>query len=514
MIGSEHASAMVASDEVATSAPAGTPLLVAEDVSKAFGGIPALTGVNFAAHAGEVHALVGENGAGKSTLAKILSGAQRADRGSLFCRGAKVDFGSPRDAQRAGIATVHQEMSLCPHLSVVENLFLGCYPHRRGRIDWRRMSSAGKEVFDRLGVKLDLDTPCRALNRGTSQLVEIGRALMLDANTLLLDEPTASLTDAEVSRLHETIRDLCARGCAVVYISHRLDDVLSIADRITVLRNGVRVNDWTRGVTSTEIVQAMAGHEVVAESARRSSRSSGPVLLQLSDVSSTAFEHVELEIHAGTVLGFAGLAGCGASELLEAVAGFTPLTGGELCSGTGDADNNAETYPRIALVPGDRARKGLLLTQSVAENMSITVPKRISVAGLVQHQAESALANTMTGRLDIRPRDPWRPVGTLSGGNQQKVVFAKALVQNPEILALDDPTVGVDVGAKAELYRLVEDFTARGGAAVWYSSDLKELLAVADEIVVMRNGRIAGRCAPTAAAEDVLALAVGAESEV
>lgn len=493
-------------------------LLVASHLEKSFAGVRALRGLSFELAAGEVHALVGENGAGKSTFVRIITGAESPDGGTLEIDGTPVEFTTPADARARGIAAIYQHPALFPDLTVAENIAL---PVERGRpwsrVDWTRRFDDSRAALDRLGAAIDVRRLVATLSLPEQQLVEIAKAVSANARLLLMDEPTAALTDLEVERLFAVIARLRASGAAILYISHRLDEVRRIADRVTVIRDGATVAARLAPDTSAnDIVRLMAGR-FVAAAPPDSSRERGQVLLDVRHLSSAAagVSDVSFEAAAGEILGIAGLVGSGRTELAETIFGLRPISSGDVfvsgarCTFRTPAD---AVKAGVAYVPEDRRRHGVLADFSVSENTSLAALHRVSSSGLVSRDAERDLASEYVSRFGIRTSSTDTPVGLLSGGNQQKVSLARWLATRPRILILDEPTQGVDVGAKSEIHALVGQLAAEGLAIVLISSDLPEILAMSDRVLVMRRGSVAGVLdRADATSEAVLALAVDAD---
>lgn len=513
--------------------PVRTPLVTMTGITKRFGGVLACDDIDFEIAAAEVHALLGENGAGKSTLINILSGVVTDHLGEIRRNGQPVSFAGPSDAQAAGIATIHQELDLVLDLSVAENMFLGSEPRTRLRtVDLRRMRAESALQLNRLGIDLDVRRTVRSLRVGERQLVEIARALLLDAQVLIMDEPTASLADAEVERLFGTIDGLRARGVGIVHISHRMDEIEHIADRATVLRNGRVAGTVVPGEANRdEVISLMVGSRAKAlfgtdaDNANQTTRvddSTEPVL----SVRRLAYRRrwpvpgrtdpdgIDLEVRPGEIVGLAGLMGAGRTELLETLYGAA--TGGRVL---GEVRVSGRAYrparPQralsagIAFVPEDRRGAGLVLNHSVAHNLVLAGLPRISRAGLVRPRLERATVAEQMSSVGVKAASPAVAVGTLSGGNQQKVVFGRQLVTEPRLLMLDEPTRGVDIGAKAEIYRLLRRLAGEGRGVLLASSELPELLNVCDRIVVLRAGRVAAELGPDAGQDEILAAAMG-----
>jgi rhamnose transport system ATP-binding protein len=462
-------------------------------VSKQFGATLALDDVSLELRRGEIHALLGENGAGKSTLIKIMTGVQRQDSGEIRIDGAPVRVASAQDAQRLGVAAIYQEPMIFPDLSVAENIFIG---HRdRGKIvDRRRMEREASEALARLDVRLDVGEPARGLTLAEQQTVEIAKAISLDVRVLIMDEPTASLSAHEVQRLFRIVHTLRQQGVAILFISHRMEEVFEIADRVTILRDGRWISTTPRAeLTPATAIGRMVGREV-RELFRRERREPGAVRLSVRGLRREgAFQDVSFDLRAGEVLGFAGLVGARRTDIGLALFGIAPADGGEI-----ELDGAPVTVssPRDAMALGiaysteDRRQLGLIMPLSIAANVSLpSLPRFLTSAGIVRRAEERATAETFRQRLSIRAPSVDTPASSLSGGNQQKVVISKWLETNPKVMILDEPTRGIDVGAKVEVHQLIDDLAARGMAIILISSDLPEVLAMSDRILVMREGR-------------------------
>ena len=469
------------------------PVLEMEHVSKQFGATLALDDVSLELRRGEIHALLGENGAGKSTLIKIMTGVQRQDGGEIRIDGAPVRVTSAQDAQRLGVAAIYQEPMIFPDLSVAENIFIG---HRdRGKIvDRRRMEREAREVLARLDVRLDVGEPARGLTLAEQQTVEIAKAISLDVRVLIMDEPTASLSAHEVQRLFRIVHALRQQGVAILFISHRMEEVFEIADRVTILRDGRWISTTPRAeLTPATAINRMVGREV-RELFRRERRQPGAVRLSVRDLRREgAFQDVTFDLRAGEVLGFAGLVGARRTDIGLALFGIAPADGGVI-----ELDGTPVTVssPRDAMELGiaysteDRRQLGLVMPLSIAANVSLpSLPRFLTSAGMVRRGEERATAEAFRQRLSIRAPSVDTPASSLSGGNQQKVVISKWLETNPKVMILDEPTRGIDVGAKVEVHQLIDDLAARGMAIILISSDLPEVLAMSDRILVMREGR-------------------------
>ena len=475
--------------------PDRAPLLQLRGISKAFDAVQALADVDLDLRAGEAHALVGENGAGKSTLVKILAGALEPDTGEILLDGEPLALRGPADALAAGIAVIYQEPTLFPDLSVAENIFMGRQPlGRLRRIDKARMREQARRLFDRLGHHLDPDRPARGLSIADQQLVEIAKALSFDARVLIMDEPTAALSGIEVERLFAVVRALREQGAAIVFISHRFDEVFALCDRITVMRDGRRVSsDATADVTVDEVVRRMVGREVSAMFPKTAT-TPGEVALEVEGLTREGvFSDVSFRVRRGEIVALAGLVGAGRSEVVRAIfgidrydAGTVRVAGKPLPKGKPAAAMAAG----VALVPEDRRQQGLVMELSVEHNTAITRRWQLARAGLLRRRDERAWAQEWTRRLQVKVGRLSDPVSTLSGGNQQKVVLAKWLSTSPTLLIVDEPTRGIDVRTKADVHRLLSDLAAQGIAVLMVSSELPEVLGMADRVLVMHEGRL------------------------
>ena len=497
-------------------------LLQLRGITKRFPGVLALDGVDFALTAGEVHALVGENGAGKSTLIKIISGVHQPDAGRIDYLGTPVTFPTPRAAADRGITVIYQEVALFPDLTVLENLYVGAYPRRpllrhsgRGRrVDWMAMRARAQDVAASLGVKLDLEAPVHRLSAAQQQLVEIARALLRDARVIIMDEPTGPLTQQDAARLFSLIRQLRSRGVGIIYISHRLEEIFEVADRLTVLRDGRRIV----AMPVAETTRDMLIHHMVGRTLDtlypHTARQTGPPVLEVEGLgTSGALTDVSFTLGRGEILGLAGLVGSGRTTLARAIFGIVPPGRGRIKLDGVDARIAHAGRARelgIAYVPEERQRQGLVLPFSVSENLSLVILRRLSRLGFINHASERTVAHDVVRRLDIRTPGIGVPAATLSGGNQQKVVVGKWLAAEPRVLIMDEPTRGVDVGAKAEIHRLMSALAGRGLAILLISSELPELLGMSDRIMVMHRGRIAGELSRgQATQEKIMAMATG-----
>jgi ribose transport system ATP-binding protein len=487
-------------------------ILRVRGLRKRFPGVVALDGVDFDLRAGEVHVLLGENGAGKSTLIKMLSGAYHPDEGTILADGREVTIRSAEDAQRLGIATIYQEFNLVPQLTVAENLVLGRPPRRFGLVDKKRMYAQAGELLDRVGVDTDPGRPVSDLGIAGMQMVEIAKALGLNARVLIMDEPTAVLTATEVERLFTIVRQLRDEGVAVVFITHHLEEIAAIGDRVTVLRDGRSVAQVPADTTPAELVRLMVGRSIDQQYPRERS-TTGPALLEVRGLGRAGeFEDVSFEVHAGEVVGLAGLVGAGRTEVARAVFGADRYDSGEvLVEGRPlpRGDVPAALEAGLGLVPEDRKGQGLVLGASIQENLGLVTLRRASRGGLVDRSSQRRAAAGVADSLNVRMNGLGQEVRTLSGGNQQKIVIGKWLLADAKVLILDEPTRGIDVGAKVEIYQLINSLTASGHAVLMISSDLPEVLGMSDRVLVMARGRLAGELDAAEATQDsVMALAV------
>ncbi len=510
----------------ATSAIA-APLLTMRGVVKRFGGVQALRGVDFDLKRGEIHALLGENGAGKSTLMNVLSGVIEPDGGEMLLEGAAIRFSDPRAAQAAGVATIFQELDLVPGLDVTANLFLGRELTRATVLDRGAMRDAARERLAAVGADIDVDQPVGELSVGRRQMVAIAKALTYASRILVMDEPTAALTAAEVERLFLVMREIAARGVGIVYISHRLEEVPRVADRVTVLRDGQVAGVAPAKAPQSELVRMLVGRPLAELYPKRGADFGKPVL-RLERAGFTprrvragwqAPVEVSLEVRSGEIVGLAGIMGAGRTELLSALYGDA---GPGRWSGVVEVEGRptrlssirSSRAEGIGLVTDDRRGSGLMLRDSVGRNLALTVLKRISPLFLMSPAREAALAREAIQAFDVRPPTPAVIVGALSGGNQQKVVLAKEVVGEPRLLLLDEPTRGVDVGAKGEIYARIRALADRGLGVLIASSEMPELIGLCDRVFVMRKGRTVAEFEGGADEQAVLAAAETSEGQV
>ena len=490
-----------------------TSIVELHGIDKSFAGFPALKDVSFDVRAGEVHALLGENGAGKSTLIRIISGVHTPDRGEVRIGGEVVRLSSPRDARRRGIATVYQELLLFPELSVAENIFLGNAPRTRwGSIDWAAMRAKARVLLEELDSRdLDVDAKVGGLSVASRQRVEIAKALSQNPRVLVMDEPTTSLAEGDVARLMAIVRRLRERGVGIVYVSHRLREIFALADRVTVLRDGACIGTRPIAeVTQASLISMMVGRSI-DQLFPKVDAPRGRTLLELKNLSyRRAVRDVSLTVRQGEILGIAGLVGSGRTELALTVFGITPATSGKILV---DGKPVVIDSPRaardlgIAYIPEDRGLQGLIRAQTLRENVSLPVLDRISSATIVDRRGEQRRAREAIDRFGIRARGTEQITRQLSGGNQQKVVVAKWLGTEPRILIMDEPTRGIDVGAKAEIHALMGKLAQQSLGIIMISSELPEVLGMADRVIVLFEGRVTGEFGRAEANEDAIMLA-------
>jgi rhamnose transport system ATP-binding protein len=487
--------------------------------AKAFGAVQALLDGSIELHAGEIHALVGENGAGKSTLVKILAGVHRPDSGTLAIDGREVVLHGPAAARGAGIAIIYQEPTQFPDLTVAENMFIGRQPLRAGRrIDARAMRAEAAAIFARLGVPLDPARVARGLSIADQQIVEIGKALSLNARIVVMDEPTAALSAAEVDRLFDVINALRAAGTAVLFITHRLEEVFAICQQVTVMRDGKHV--LTRplaGLTADDLVRAMVGRELAAWQAGAHGAPGAPVLQVERLTREGVFVDVSFTVRAGEIVALAGLVGSGRSEVARAIFGIDRYDAGTVTVGGQSLRRGSPTGAMaagIGFVPEDRRQQGLVMDMSVQQNMALASLRRLRRAGLIRASAERDFAADWALRLRIKYGRLTDPVAMLSGGNQQKVVLGKWLGRKPGLLIVDEPTRGIDVATKAEVHQLLVALAADGVGILMISSELPEVLRVSDRILVMREGRLAAQYLRADASEEAIVSAATGQEQV
>jgi ribose transport system ATP-binding protein len=503
------------------------PVLEMRNISKTFGNAKALSNVSLTVHAGEVHALMGENGAGKSTLMKVLSGAYKADPGgAVLIDGHPIATGDPIRAKASGISVIYQELSLAPNLTVAQNMFLGAEPSRYGVLDKATISDRAAPILKRLGIGFGPNQLVASLSLGERQMVEIARALTTNARIIVMDEPTTSLTSRETDRLFEVIAGLKAQGIAIIYISHRMEEIYQLADRVSVLRDSAYVGTLDRkDLSASKLVSMMVGRDLSSfyKKEHRASDGHAETVLAVRNMGDGRRVYdCSFDAHAGEVLGIAGLVGSGRTELARLIFGADQKTSGTVALGGQELTING---PRDAMDAGiaylteDRKGLGLFLDMSINENINIgVIGKDASVGGVLNFSAAKARAAHAISSLSIRTQTASINVGALSGGNQQKALIARLLETKPRAIIFDEPTRGVDVGAKSEIYRIIDELAQTGIAIVVISSDLPEIIGIADRVLVMREGRIAGSVAGTAdepiTQEAIMAFSTGSKAEV
>ncbi|MGC5772904.1 sugar ABC transporter ATP-binding protein [Paenibacillus pabuli] len=488
-----------------------------QGIYKAFGTNQVLSGVDFDLKEGEVHALMGENGAGKSTLMNILIGLHARDQGTISIDGTETYFSSPKEAEKMGIAFIHQELNIWPEMTVLDNLFIGKeLTSSLGLLNTRQMKALATEQLAKLSVNIPLDRPAGECSVGQQQMIEIAKALMTNAKVIIMDEPTAALTEREIQKLFGVIASLQKNGVSIVYISHRMEEIFTICDRITVMRDGKTVD--TKSIPETsfdEVVRKMVGRELTERYPARNP-SYGEVVLEVRDASSTGlFENVSFTVRAGEILGFSGLMGSGRTEIMRALFGLEALDSGDIMiRGKNVHIRKPADAVRhgIGFITEDRKDEGLVLDFSIRENMALPNLFSFSNKGFISTQKEQEFVDTLIKRLQIKTQSSETAVRNLSGGNQQKVVIAKWVGIGPSVLILDEPTRGVDVGAKREIYQLMNELTDRGVAIIMVSSELPEVLGMSDRIAVVHEGRISGELArEEATQENIMTLATGGQ---
>ncbi len=472
-------------------------ILEMKNISKAFYGVQALNNVDFSVLRGETHILLGENGAGKSTLVKILSGAYHKDAGEIFFDGEQIEISTPLDAQRKGISIIYQEFNLIPGLSVAENIFLGREPVKGNRlINWRVLNENAKAILDKLHADVSPTALVATLSVAEQQFVEIAKALSFGAKLIIMDEPSATLTPAEIDRLFAVIRDLKRAGVSIIYISHHLDEIFEIGDRVTVLRDGELVaTDDIKNLTKDMIIRWMVGRDLTNTYPPRTT-TPGEVVLEVQNLSRRGELHdISFHLRRGEILGIAGLVGSGRTELVRALYGADPIDRGEikLHGRTLAIKTPKESIKNgIGFLPEDRKQEGLVLEQSVKNNVTLANLVKVVKNGIISGSAEKAAVDEYVRNLGIRTVNQQVLIKNLSGGNQQKVVLAKWLFTDSDILIFDEPTRGIDVGAKYEIYQLMNRLTEQGKSVIMVSSELPEIIGMSDRVLVLHNGRITG----------------------
>ena len=497
----------------------GTTALELRNIAKSFGAVVALSDGSLALEPHSIHALVGENGAGKSTIVKIIAGLYQRDSGEFFLEGESVDFSSTAESKAAGIAVIYQEPTLFPDLSVTENIFMGRQPTLSlGRIDRKTMRREAVSLFSRLGVSIDPDRPTLGLSIADQQLIEIAKAISLDAKVLVMDEPTAALSGVEVDRLFAVARSLRDEGRAILFISHRFDEVFDLCDTVTVMRDGAYIATSPIAETTVdEIVRRMVGRDVTALFPKEEATIGDEVLVVEGLNQAGEFHDVSFSVRSGEIVALAGLVGAGRSEIARAVFGVDRYSSGSVTvSGKRVPKRNpaAAMALGLALVPEDRRKQGLVLESGVAVNTTMAIAKSLRRFGLLFASAENAAAKVWASKLEVKTAFLDAEVGTLSGGNQQKVVLAKWLATNPKVLIVDEPTRGIDVGTKSEVHRLLSQLAGQGLAILMISSELPEVLGMADRVLVVREGRITANITRSEATAESIMLAATHSQEV
>ena len=472
-------------------------ILELKDISKSFSSVEVLHNVSFTLRPGEVHALLGENGAGKSTLVKVITGFHQPDSGEILLDGEAVQFSDTRESRQAGIAAIYQELSLFPDLDVAENIFIGRHPLKKsGQIDWRKLYTEAEKLLDSLGVQLDLKQKARNLSIAQQQSVEIARAFSINARILIMDEPTSSLTLNEVEDLFRLVRSLREKGTAIIFISHRLEELFELADRVTVLRDGSFVDSCLlKDVTRDDLIRMMVGR-TISNQFPKLDVCEGEVVLELKHLSREGvFEDINFELRCGEILGMAGLVGAGRTNVARAIFGVEPATSGSIVL-AGEAVTITSPQQAIKLglayVPEDRQRHGLISPMQITSNISLPTISKYACHGWLQNKKERKASYEAALQMEVRANNIQQTARELSGGNQQKVVLAKWLSTNPRVLILDEPTRGIDVGTKAAVHALMSKLAAEGMAILMISSELPEILGMSDRVIVMREGHVTG----------------------
>ena len=495
--------------------PDAQPLLKISAIGKQFPGVRALHNVDLTLNQGEVLSLVGENGAGKSTMMKILAGVHTPDEGVIELDGKPVEITSVREAQKHGIALIHQELNLSDNLDIAANIFLGNEPHKYGMLDRKRIHEESAEYLKRVGLDFPTDTLVADLTIGHQQLVEISKALSVDARIIIMDEPTSSLSQKESENLFEVIRDLKSQGIAIIYISHRLGEVMELSDRVAVLRDGENAGELVGDeITHDAMVKLMVGRDL-SQFYNRTATPPGEVVLELDRLRTPVHpgDEISFSVRSGEIVGIAGLVGAGRTELLQTIFGVTPAVGGTMK--LEGRELNPKTSMEaidsgVVLAPEDRKRHGLVLEMSVRENTSLARLRQDQKVGMIDFRGEAELAEKTIKKMNVKTPHAEQIVQYLSGGNQQKVVLGKWLAMNPCLLLLDEPTRGIDIGSKQEIYRLMEELAASGVAVLFVSSEMEEVLGMADRALIMHEGAITGELSRDQLSEEaIMQLATG-----
>lgn len=493
-----------------------TPIIKMETICKSFPGVQALNNVNLELYKGKITALLGENGAGKSTLMKILGGVSKKDSGAIFYQGKRIDLNSPKQAQNLGISFIHQELNLIPYLSIAENIFLGreFTKNLTGRIDWPRLYRESKRYLNQLGVTTDPKALVKDLGIGEQQMVEIAKSLSLDAEIIIMDEPTAALTEKETKKLFEIIRNLKENGKAIIYISHKIEEVFQICDRVTVLRDGKEVgNACLQDLDREKLIQMMVGRKLEEKFPRKALRSGKEVLRVERLTKKNLLQEISFSVRAGEVLGVSGLIGAGRTELAKGIFGALKIDAGAIYL---EGKKIKIKKPQDAVTAGiaylseDRKMEGLFLNLSVKNNITIAALNKFSSLGKIHKKSEFKEVTGYIEKLHIKTPSVNQMVKNLSGGNQQKVVISKWMMIDPKVLILDEPTRGIDVGAKIEIYDLINSLKESGVAIILISSEMPEVMGISDRIMVMHEGKITGEFTrDEASQEKIMKCAVG-----
>ena len=488
-------------------------LLDMKQIIKSFNGVEVLHGIDFSLRAGTVHALMGENGAGKSTLMKVLAGVHKCDDGEIWLKGKKTEIQSPRHAQELGIAMIHQELSPVPEMTVAENIFLGREPRKGLFVDYKKMYADTEKLLGEMKVRVSPRAKIGRLKVADQQLIEISKAISLNADIIVMDEPTSAITDQEVEILFKTIADLKKKGTGIIYISHKMDEIFRIADDITVLRDGTYVNSWeAKDIDNNTLIKNMVGRELNEIFPKIRVPAKDVVMEIRHFTKENQFEDISFLVREGEILGIAGLIGAGRTELMNAIFGLEKPDSGEVffegkkveIRRPSDAIRHG-----IAYVTEDRKNEGLVLEMGVGQNITIASMKTLSSGMFIKRQEEKKTIDDQIRALRIKVHSPRQLVGKLSGGNQQKVVLAKWMMKNPKLLILDEPTRGIDIGAKSEIYKLMGEFVEKGNSIIMISSEMPEAMGMSDRILVLSNGRLSGELSREEfAQEDIMKMAV------
>lgn len=489
--------------------------VIMKNIYKAFGTNAVLEGVNFDTHGGEIHALMGENGAGKSTMMNILTGMHKKDQGTILINGKEHSYTNPKEAEEHGVSFIHQEMNTWPQMTVLENLFIGKeMKNKIGFIRSKEMKTLALKTFKELGITMDLDADVQTLSVGQQQMIEIAKALMTDCQVLIMDEPTAALTDREIRMLFKIIQHLKTKEVAIIYISHRMEEIFEISDRITVMRDGMTVDTTlTKETNVDDVVRKMVGREI-SDYYPKKNAEIGETVFEVKNLSGTSgFENISFSVKSGEIVGFSGLMGAGRTEIMRGIFGIDPISQGEIIlEGKKVELKNPSTSIKagVGFLTENRKEEGLVLDFSIKDNISLPSIDEFRVRGLIDTKTEDEFVQLLMKRLTVKAQNEDISAGSLSGGNQQKVVLAKWIGIGPKVLILDEPTRGVDVGAKREIYQLMNELAERGVAIVMVSSDLPEVLGVSDRILVVHEGKIAGELNRTEATQEkIMNLATG-----